>query len=296
MQSPPYLCKSAPFETVEELRLVAGMDMDTLFGEDANRNGILDPNETDEDRNGQVDSGLLEFTTVYSREPNTLSDGSPRINISQLTLANSGTLRTLLETNLSAARASQIFTALGLVATSNGRPGGTVTVVFTSPLQFFARSGMTSDEFAAIANDISVTTNAFIEGRININTASEPVLACIPGITNRAPDLISYRESNPDRLTSTAWIFDALSLNSAAEKLQLAQQIGDRITTQSYQFTADVAAVGPFGRGYRRVRFVFDTSEGTPKIIYRRDLSQLGWALGKTVRQTWLAKNADAGT
>ena len=52
---------------------------------------------------------------------------------------------------------------------------------------------------------------------------------------------------------------------------------------------ADVAALGPYGRGYRRSRFVFDLSEGTPKIIYRQSLGHLGWALGRETRQTWLA-------
>jgi hypothetical protein len=58
---------------------------------------------------------------------------------------------------------------------------------------------------------------------------------------------------------------------------------------KSFQFTADIAAVGPFGRGYRRVKFIFDTSDGTPKIIYRQDLSRLGWALGDKARETWVA-------
>ncbi len=43
MQQPSYQCKCDPFETVDELRLLYGADMDTLVGEDANRNGILDP-------------------------------------------------------------------------------------------------------------------------------------------------------------------------------------------------------------------------------------------------------------
>jgi hypothetical protein len=64
---------------------------------------------------------------------------------------------------------------------------------------------------------------------------------------------------------------------------------GDFITTHSYQFTADIAAVGAYGRGYRRVRFVFDMSEGTPVILYRQDLSRLGWALGEQARQNLLA-------
>ena len=63
------------------------------------------------------------------------------------------------------------------------------------------------------------------------------------------------------------------------------RNIGPYITCHSYQFTADIAAVGSFGRGYRRVKFVFDTSEGTPKIIYRQDLTHLGWALGPMARE-----------
>src|SRR2546425_11885080 len=67
---------------------------------------------------------------------------------------------------------------------------------------------------------------------------------------------------------------------------------GPYITAHSYQFTADAAAVGHHGRGYRRVRFVFDTSEktdaGAPKILYRQDLTPLGWALGKDARQNLL--------
>ncbi len=72
---PPYRCKNAPFESVDELRLVYGTDLLTLFGEDANRNGILDPNEDDGDasypydnRDGRLDPGILEYVTVYSRE------------------------------------------------------------------------------------------------------------------------------------------------------------------------------------------------------------------------------------
>jgi hypothetical protein len=66
---------------------------------------------------------------------------------------------------------------------------------------------------------------------------------------------------------------------------------GDFITTHSYQFTADIAAVGAFGRGYRRVKFIFDVSNGAPIILYRQDLSRLGWALGDKARANLLAKD-----
>jgi len=42
--SPPYRCKNAPFESIDELRLVDGMDLELLYGDDANLNGALDPN------------------------------------------------------------------------------------------------------------------------------------------------------------------------------------------------------------------------------------------------------------
>jgi len=138
-----------------------------------------------------------------------------------------------------------------------------------------------------------------VDGRVDINTASEPVLeARLAGIgvdpnsvQSLAQQIVNYRESNIGgaNMGSVAWLVDALGPTSPAIT---ALETGDYITTQSYQFTADIAATGPYGRGYRRTRFVFDISQGTPVIIYRQDLSRLGWALGKKVRETWVTKTA----
>ena len=294
MLSPSYTPKQEPFETTDELRLVYGADMDILMGEDANRNGALDPNETDTDRNSQADPGILESVTVYSREPNTNPDGTALINVSTLNTATLGQLSSLFATNFTSDRAAAITQQLGGTSGGNG-PGassGGNTTTIRNPLRFYLTSGMTADEFAKIAGQITTVTNAFIDGRININTASSAVLYCVPGISNYVDQIVSYRQSNPDKLTSIAWVIDAAGL-TGTQATQLANQIGNRITTKSYQFMADVAAVGPFGRGYRRVRFIFDTSEGTPRIIYRRDMTHLGWALGKNVRQALLAKNTE---
>ncbi|HEX4350284.1 MAG TPA: hypothetical protein VH251_07845, partial [Verrucomicrobiae bacterium] len=100
-----------------------------------------------------------------------------------------------------------------------------------------------------------------------------------------AQTILNYRQQNPDNLTSVAWIVDALG---SSNPVITALRRGDYVTAHSYQFSADIAAVGPYGRGYRRVKFIFDTSNGSPQIIYRQDLSSLGWALGDKVRQTWV--------
>lgn len=273
-----YLAKHAPFESVGELRLVTGSSMDLLAGDDINRNGVLDANERDLNGNGQCDPGLMEYFTVYSRQPNTHTDGSSLTNVNQ-----AASLYALLESRLSASRAREITNRLAQAA----QPGQPAQL--QSLLQFCIRGRLTADEFASIYNDITATTNQFTVGRVNVNTAPAAVLACLPGLNaDLAQQLVNYRESNSIDYTSFGWIVDALSGNTAA--LQTLAQ-GDYITARTYQFSADIAAVGPFGRGYRRVRFVFDTSEGTPKIIYRQDLSRLGWALGKETRETWVTTN-----
>jgi type II secretory pathway component PulK len=291
MQQPPYQCKLEPFETVDELRLLYGADMYTLVGEDANRNGILDPNENDENQNGALDPGILEYVTAYSREPST-----NKVNIGTLTSTQAQNLLT----NLSTSRANEILANLGLANSgpqrpSTQRPGAStqattvLRATFTSPLQFYVRSKMRVDEFALVGTNLTTSSGTYIEGRVNVNTASAAVLACLlQGDSAAAQQLVSYRQANPNNLTSIAWVADALGQSYSADLTAL--QAGDYLTTSSYQCTADIAAVGPYGRGYRRVKFVFDTSSGTARIIYRQDLTHLGWALGKEPRQTLLAK------
>jgi type II secretory pathway component PulK len=273
---PSYACKNAPFETVDELRLVYGATMEMLFGEDANWNGVLDRNEDDGDqtlpndnRNGRLDPGLLEFVTVHTREPNTRSDGSRRLNISNL---NANTRNTLLE--LARERGIEQFRAEQILP-----PAG----AYTSVLHFYAASRMEADEFALIEGEITISNEDFIEGLINVNTASADVLAALPGMDyDRASAMVAHRQSDPNRTASVAWVKEVLEERTV-------QQAGPFLTGRSYQFAADIAAVGRHGRGYRRARFVFDLSEGTPKMIHRQDLTHLGWALGPQVREDLLA-------
>ena len=274
---PAYLCKNASFETVDELRLVAGMNLRILLGEDSNLNGLLDAIENDADllppgdnRDGRLDAGLVSFVTVYSREPNTTTNGATKIDLSQpITQPLSSPLFSLLRTNFGASRATQI---MGLIGPSAN-----------SPLDFFVRSKLSQEDFAKIADQLTTTNSTYVEGLININTASKEVLTCIPGLgVDNASSVIAYRQSNPDKLNTVAWLAEAIEPNNAV-------QAGPYVTVHSYQFTADVAAVGEHGRGFRRVKFVFDTSDGTPKIVYRQDLTHLGWALGNQTRQQLLA-------
>lgn len=74
-----YQCKNGPLDTLEELLLVKGVTPELLFGNDRNRNGILDPDEGGD--TSAADRGWSAFLTVFSREQNIDSAGQPRLFI-----------------------------------------------------------------------------------------------------------------------------------------------------------------------------------------------------------------------
>jgi type II secretory pathway component PulK len=75
--NPPYSAKNGPLDSIEELLFVQGVTPQLLFGNDRNRNGVLDPGE--DDGQGVVDQGWAAYLTVYSREPNVSNTGTPRV-------------------------------------------------------------------------------------------------------------------------------------------------------------------------------------------------------------------------
>ena len=117
------------------------------------------------------------------------------------------------------------------------------------------------------------------EGLVNVGTAPLEVLACLPGMDESlARQLVSYRGSlGTDALSSTDWVEEVLEGD-------VVSQIEDLITSASYQFCVDVAAVGRHGGGYRRTRAIVDVSGDSPALRYREDMTRYGWALGETVR------------
>lgn len=120
--SPPYHCKNGPLDSLEELLLVKGVTAPLLFGNDRNRNGLLDPEEND--GSGQVDRGWSAYLTIYSRELNVDSSGNPRVYI------NDSDLQTLYN-NLQSAGISDelcsfiiLYRQYGPASSGSGGSGG----------------------------------------------------------------------------------------------------------------------------------------------------------------------------
>ncbi len=255
-----------------------GADWAVLHGEDANGNGILDPNEDDGDAtlpsdnsDGRLDRGILGYVTAFTRGAKNRADGIARVDLAGL--------YDLVE----AVMKEKGFTDAELAAIrplAGGQP-------VKSTLEFAMRTNLTDEQLAKIVDDVRIGVDpAPITELINVNTASEAVLACVPGIgPDNASTLIATRTTRTQPDTSLLWVKDVLDRTAAFAA-------GPYLTGRSHQFSADVAAVGRHGRGFRRSQFIIDTMGETPRIIYRRDLSPLGWALGSAVRQT-LAERKD---
>ena len=85
---PSYAPPNGPMVSLDELLLVAGVTPELLYGEDTNRNGLLDPNENDgelslpaDNADGILQLGWSSLLTVNSRETNMRQDGTERIDV-----------------------------------------------------------------------------------------------------------------------------------------------------------------------------------------------------------------------
>jgi DNA uptake protein ComE-like DNA-binding protein len=132
------------------------------------------------------------------------------------------------------------------------------------------------------------------DGLINVNTAPEQVLMCLPGLTQADADsLVSARTGGAATIGSTDWVTTTLGQSKA-------QAIAGYITAVSYQYSADIVAVSGDGRAYKRVRIVVDARQQPAKIVYRKELTGLGWPLDPAIRESLRAGQgvpvADSGT
>ncbi|MBN2377631.1 MAG: general secretion pathway protein GspK [Sedimentisphaerales bacterium] len=261
-----YYCKDAPFETVEEVLLVRGATADILYGEDTNKNGVLDPQENDaeqseppDNRNGRLDRGIYDYVTVYSRQPNVTEEGEDRINVNS---GNTGEISDLLRETI---KDDTYFQYMDRIR--QGRP-------FRNIIDFYYRVGLTAEQFKTIVGRLTTSSDKVLAGLVNINTAPREVLLCLPELTESDADaLISKRLSlDETELGTVAWIIDVIDQEKAVA-------IGGHITTQSFQKSVDIVSVSRNGRAYGRYQAVLDLQNETPKILYWKSLHHLGWPL-----------------
>ncbi len=78
------------YHDVDDLLLLEGVDVLKLYGEDQNRNGLLDPNEDDgeaswppDDADGTLDTGCAAYLTVWSAARDVAYEGKARVKLNE---------------------------------------------------------------------------------------------------------------------------------------------------------------------------------------------------------------------
>ncbi len=264
--SPPYLPKNGPLASVEELLLVRGVTPELLFGNDVNRNGIID----DDEIVGQMaigsepdmQLGWANFLTIFSQEANKNWEGLKRIDINNEDLE-------VLERDLSsvlpsrwvsfilAYRINGPYTGEVPETEDNGPPFGEIDLRNAeSSTQFLqlldlvdAKTSITFEgentesvlespvslgnplEFgiglATMMDNLTTVSSATIPGRINIMQAPRRVLEGIPGLSLEQVDQIIQRREY--ELNDP----DLTDLNRRYETWLLAEMIVDLTTMRA---------------------------------------------------------------
>jgi len=205
--------------------------------------------------------------TIYSAQPNTAADGTPRVSLN-----DRSALRTFLQRQLGNARANAILNTLGR---------GQILDVF----DFYFRGRLTQDEFDKVGDNLTTTTGNRLRGAVNINTAPRDVLLCLPNLESSDVDkLIAQRPAPGSAATpSITWVAKTLGPKAIG--------LGNRITSKSTRYSADIIAANSNGRGIKRCRIVVDVGGTSPRILYRRDLSDRGWPLDPQILLSLRAGN-----
>jgi type II secretory pathway component PulK len=293
---PPYEAKNGPLDTIEELLMVQGFTPAILYGEDANRNGILDPNEDDgaeslplDDQDGELDPGLVDLLTVYSYSLNQTLEGQQRININE---ADQNQLNQRLGEHLPPAKIAWI--ANYRKARIGGEPifpdekyVTPVNVVSPIPIPGVQGQPLTFEDYKRIADLVSVTSDEKVEGKLNINTARKGVLLTLPQISEEEVDaLIDERGKEETDLASPTWVYGVLT-GTPEEKLAKYTALEPFIDTRSWQFTIQSVGVVP-GRGATaRLVAVVDRAASPPQCLYWKDITGLGAAFAPPTREEW---------
>lgn len=272
MLDEPYTAKNGALESIDELLLLKDFTRSIIYGEDTNRNTILDPNENDGDESdppdnadGTLNMGLFPYVTTYSVESNQVKGkNKPNVNSE----GNNSAVLAILQKHLSSSRSAVV---MNNIKTSRQH---------SSLIDLFYKSQMTLKEFNLVANDLTTRNRPNISGRININAAPRKVLMCLPELEESDVDkIIAYRKSkSDDDLTTVGWITEALG-DDGKEK---AIGIGSYITVKSSQYAFDALVVRKGGKSYARRYIVVDTRNGV-QIKLTQDLTWLGWPLEQKV-------------
>lgn len=255
----PYNTKLQAMDTVDELLLVKGFDPATIYEPPQNVSGqlLVSGNAADQ-------PAIADISTVDSVSQNIRSNGQARVN------ANTANLQQLVQAGLDQQTAQAIINRRNQTGT------------FTTLGQIFATPNLNTNQAEQILNNVTVSNDTFVNGKINLNTANEAVLNTIPDMTEGLLQDILSRQGTIQDLGELATLpgVDNNFLQGAA----------DLFTVNSQAYI--VRCEGTYGTGHYAVEAVITLDNGVPKLtkvrqpLFPNFIDRWGWAAETTVETT----------
>lgn len=284
--SPPASRDPASIPSLDEAFANAGLGPQLLYGEDANLNLRLDPNEDDGDsefptdnRNGLLDSGLQQFLSAVSYDLNVDSENRPRINLNdpKADLASLGLPKATLDYLAALQRAGKkLGHPVELLDAETSLPDA-------SGKNANFKSGIGRDQMPSILDRCTGTDAMRLEGLINLNSAPRAVLAALPALGETGADAIVAARPGlgVDERRTPAWI-----LQRGLVTPEQFKELAPHLTTRGFQFSFhSLGYAVPSGR-YRILDAVIDLATRPARILAVRDLTRLGFPLPLDLLQT----------
>ncbi len=264
----PYAIRNAPLKTVGEVLQIEGINRSQFFGEDTNRNGILDYNEQDgritppqDNEDDILDQGLIAWLTCYSYDTNTDGEGSERINVNQ-------------------ADENQLQQSLGLrkayakwIVDNRGNGFKTIADIVRDPSKTEDPDPDSESDraetidlqtFMDIADRITVSDSKTLPGLININTAPREVLtALFEGDQALVEKTINYRQGSYLGFSNIA---DLLSMGDFS--FEDFKKMANAITVRTRVFTIECQAQSLKTGAIRRAWAVIDREKAKILTLY----------------------------
>lgn len=229
----PYNTKLRAIDTIDELLLIKDFTPDSIFLPPVNVTGTLLVPGTPEDQ-----PAFIDLITTASLSKNVRSDGTARVNV------NTATPQQLLQAGFDIQLIQAIIQQRNSVGT------------FTSLGQVFNTPGLTNDQAESVLNNLTVTADTYVTGKININTATEAVLNTIPNIpTDMVSDILS-RQGTIQDLGELATL--------PGSNTQVLTDIADFFTVNSQSYL--VRIIGQYGSATYPIIATVTLDEGVPKI------------------------------
>ncbi|MDX9755535.1 MAG: type II secretion system protein GspK, partial [bacterium] len=252
----PYLTKNTLFDTLDELMIVKDMSVSLLYGEDINTNGIMENNENDaeltypfDNADGSLDKGWYPFLTCFSYEKNTDGQGESRVNI------NSANKQAMQETFGDALEERDIDNIIQQRDNTQFQSIGNLLDV----------NGINKEKFIEIADQVTISDEERLMGRININTAPTEVLRCLFGTENEdlVQAIIEFRASSDGPFENVGQLLDVKGMDNTQFK-----NVANLICTKSSVFSIRAIGYIEQSKTYKEIFAIVDRGETPPQIRY----------------------------